>query len=103
MNTEHNHFPIAAAVAHLSDIAKEHDREGLIQASNFMDMTPAILLRGVSFLSACLEAHDDAPPMQAKLARSAIQEVTALCAVLLEMENDASTYRMLMEQKRGAA
>jgi hypothetical protein len=102
VSTELDHFPIAAAVARLSEIAKEHDREGLIQASGFIDMAPTILLRGVSFLSECLEAYDDAPPMQAKLARSAIQEITALCAVLFEMDNDASSYQVLIEQKRGA-
>lgn len=98
MNTDAklDHFPIAAGVARLLDIANQHDREGLIQASGFIDMSPTIMLRGVSFLSECLEAYDDAPPMQLRLARSVIQEVTALCAVLLEIGNDASTYQMRM-------
>ncbi len=100
-DTELDHFPIAAGVACLAKIANEHDREGLIQASGFIDMSPAILLRGVSFLSECLEAYEEAPPMQARLARSAIQEMTALCAVLLEMGNDAAAYQMLTDQKRG--
>lgn len=95
-DAELNHFPIAAGVARLLEIANQHDREGLIQASGFVDASPTVLLRGISFLSECLDAYDDAPPMQAKLARSAIQEVTALCAVLLEMDSDASTYQMKM-------
>lgn len=103
MSDEHNHFSLAAAVACLGEIAKKHDREGLEQASGYIDMAPTILLRGVSFLSECLEAYDDAPPMQARLARSAIQEITSLCAVLLEIDCDASAYRMLREQQGGAA
>ena len=103
MNNEHNHFPIAAAVACLGEIAKEHDHEGLIRASGYIDMAPTILLRGVSFLSECLETYNDAPPMQARLARSAIQEITALCAVLLEIDCDASAHRMLMEKQGGAS
>jgi hypothetical protein len=103
MNDEHNHFPVSAVVACLSEIAKEHDREKLIQAARYIDMTPTLLLRGVSFLSECLEANDDAPPMQAKLARAAIQEITALCAVLLEIDCDASNYRMLRDQQGAQA
>jgi len=98
--TELDHFLIAAGVACLSKIANEHDREGLIKASGFIDESPTVLLRGVSFLSECLEAYDDAPPKQAKLARIAIQEVTALCAVLLEIGCDASAYRMHLEQQQ---
>jgi hypothetical protein len=100
---ELDHFPIAAGVACLAKIANEHDREGLIQASGFIDMSPAMLLRGVSFLSESLEAYEDAPPMQVRLARSAIQEMTALCAVLLEMGNDAAVYRMVKELQEGHA
>ena len=103
MSDEHNHFQIAAAVACLGEIAKKHDREGLIHASGYIDMAPTILLRGVSFLSECLEACDDAPPMQARLARSAIQEITALCAVLLDIDCDASNYRLLRERQGGAS
>lgn len=103
INDEHNHFPIAAALDCLSKIARKHDREGLIQAARFIDMSPTIMLRAVSFLGECLEDHKDAPPMQYRLARSAIHEMTALCAVLLEINSDASIYRMLEEQKRGAA
>lgn len=97
---ELEHFPIAAGVARLAKIANQHDREGLIEASGFVDMSPAILLRGVSFLSEALDAYEDAPPTQARLARSAIQEVTALCAVLLEIGCDASTYQMQLEQQQ---
>lgn len=101
MSTEHDHFTIAAAVACLAESAEKHDHESVIQASSFIDMAPTILLRGASFLSECLEAYDDAPPMQAKLARSAIQEITALCAVLIEIQSDAVTYRMLRNQQGG--
>ncbi len=99
-DTELDHFPIAAGVACLVKIADQHDREGLIEASGFVDMSPTILLRGVSFLSEALDAYEDAPPTQARLARSAIQEMTALCAVLLEMGNDAAAYRMHLEQQQ---
>lgn len=101
-DTELDHFPIAAGVARLVKIANEHDREGLIEASSFVDMSPTILLRGVSFPSEALDAYEDAPPTQARLARSAIQEMTALCAVLLEMGNDAAVYQMSVgEQQAG--
>lgn len=100
--TELDHFPIASGVACLAKIANEHNREGLIQASGLVDMSPSILLRGISFLSECLEAYEDAPLTQAKLARIAIQEMTALCAVLLEINNDASTYQILLEQQQVA-
>lgn len=102
-NDEHNHFPIAAAVACLGEIAKKHDKKGLIQAAGFLDMTPTILLRGASFLSECLDSYDDAPPMQAKLARGAIQEIVALCAALMDIDCDASCCRMLIDQQGGAA
>lgn len=97
---EHNYFSIAATVACLGEIAKEHDTDGLIHAAGYLDMTPTILLRGMSFLSDCLEACDNPPPMQARLARTAIREITALCATLMDFECDAEVHRAL---KRGAA
>lgn len=102
INDEHdyNHFSIAAAVATLMDVAKNHDYEGLEQASGYLDMSPTILLRGMAFLSQCLDAYEDAPPRQALIARGAIQEVTALCAVLLEIECSASIHRMMTEQEK---
>ncbi|MGE5470294.1 MAG: hypothetical protein ACM3X0_05795 [Bacteroidota bacterium] len=93
MSDEHNHFPIAAAIAQLGKIAKHNDKDGMIRAAGYLDMAPALLLRGVSFLSECLEAYDEPPPMQAKLARTAIQEITALCAALMDIDCDAENYR----------
>lgn len=95
--SEHDHFPIAAAVAKLVGIARESDIGGFIQASDYADMSPVILLRGISFLGECLEAYDDPPPMQAKLAQSAIREITALCAVMIEMDASASSYQQRRE------
>ena len=98
MTDEHNHYPIAAAVACLAEIAKQHGTDGLIQASRFIDMAPTSLLRGASFLSECLETYEDAPPMQAQLARCAIQEITALCAVLIEIRTNAAASQILNNQ-----
>lgn len=97
--SDHNHFPIAAAIGVLADVVDKHDAKTMIQASGYLDMAPTILLRGISFLSECLEAYKDPPPMQAKLARSAIQEITALCAVLIEVDCMASSHRLLMERE----
>lgn len=102
-NDEHNHFPIAAAVAYLGEIAKKHDVEGLIRASGLADAAPTDLLRGVSFLGECLETYEDAPPMQARLARGAIQEITALCAALNDINSNASRYLMMKDLQGGAA
>lgn len=100
---EHNHFPIAATVACLGEIARKHDTDGFIRASGYLDMTPALMLRGVSFLSECLEAYDEAPPMQAQLARHAIQEVTALCAALMDIDCFAAIHREIRKQQEVAA
>ena len=97
--SDHNHFPIAAAIGVLADVVDKLDAKAMMQASGYLDMAPTILLRGVSFLSECLEAYEDPPPMQAMLARSAIQEITALCAVLIEVDSMAGSHRLLMETK----
>lgn len=103
VESEHDHFPIAAAVAKLAEIARKHDIGGLIKASDYADMAPTVLLRGISFLGECLETYDEPPPMQAKLAHRAIQEITALCAVMLEIECSASSYRLFDAQEGGKA
>lgn len=51
------HFPIAAAVAHLFESAQTHDRKAIIRADEFIDMTPSLMLRGISFLNDCLMAY----------------------------------------------
>lgn len=94
MSDERNHFPMAAAVERLVEIANAHDKKEFVSATHLIDMSPTMILRGISFLSECLEVYDDAPPMQARIARSTIQEVTALCAVLLDAQVMADSYKM---------
>lgn len=98
---EHNHFPIAAAVACMADATAKHDKAAIIRAGELADTAPIALLRGVAFLSECLEAYDDAPPMQSRLARRAIQEVTALCAVLIDVDNISTAHEMIFAQQGG--
>ena len=45
------------------------------------------------------ELANEAIKMQAKLARGAIQEITALCAVLIEVDCMAAGHRLLMERE----
>lgn len=92
---DHNHFPIAAAVACLAELAKRHNPAGLVRASHLLDCAPSTLLRGVAFLSECLEACEDAPSMQVTLARGAIREITGLCAALMDIDVAADGYRAL--------
>lgn len=94
---EHDYYPIAAAINILAEVADEHDGASLITASRYLDMAPAIMLRGMAFLSECLEANKDAPALQARMARSAIREVTALCAVLMDIECMAATHQLIEE------
>lgn len=103
MSDEINHSCIASAFERLVESARNHDRQALLMADSAIDMCPSLILRGISFLGECLEAYDDAPPMQIKLARSTIQEVTALCAALLDAQCLADTYRQIESQAEGAA
>ena len=84
-NDEHNYFSVAAAVASLSESARLHDKQSIVTAGSLLDMSPALLLRGLAILSECLEASEEVPPMQASIARTTIREITALCAELLDI------------------
>lgn len=97
-----DHFTLPAIFSVLMNSAMKHDREAVKQASCLLDMTPTFLLRGVAYLNSLLQDADDDLPKQHQLARSTLNELTGLLAVLLELDCNAGSIRLMeAELKRG--
>ena len=95
MTGEFDYFPLAAVVDRLGQAAKERSKAEFVSAIKMLDTTPALILRGVAYLSLCLEEKAEKDERQALIARSALNEMTALCAALLDLECDAGVYEAL--------
>ena len=87
--TEHNDFySIASAVTEILDAAQKHAPEAVERAGSMLDMSCAHLLRGVAYLSFILDENGDSDNDRHKaIARGALADMTALTAVLLELQN----------------
>lgn len=98
-NNDFDYFPLAATVAGLGELARDNNKQGFIDAVRMLDMTASILLRGCAYLSHCLENQDDHDEKQHDIARASIREITALCAVLLELQCDMDGCELILKSK----
>ncbi len=88
--SENDFYPVASAVAEILEAARKHAPEAVERASGLLDMSCASSLRGVAYLAFLVEQYD-ATDRHKAIARNTLAEVTALFAVLLELENLGDT------------
>ena len=100
--TSREFFSIASAVLILGNVAKRHSPEALQDVSSALDMYPSSLLRGAAYLGWVLSQveEDSRHPEADRDARQALAEISALAAVLVEMQVEATCLRMADEQRR---
>lgn len=97
MTDAFNYLRLARATSKLGAIARFHDTEKFSEAMRALDIAPIMILRGIAFLSDCMENLDpeDLPPRQVAIARATINEITALCAALLDQQCSAEALATL--------
>lgn len=98
---DHDHFALSATFAVLMESALKHDKQAIKLASGLIDMTPTVLLRGLAYMASLVDCADDDLPRQHQLAKSTISELTALVAVLIELDCYAWTIRMMEKNELG--
>lgn len=86
---DREYFTYPAVVGLMADTLKESNPGVFRRCANAIDMMPSSTLRGLGYLGCLLSRDDDATDVQWQSAAGAIAEMTALMAVLIEMQNDA--------------
>lgn len=86
----------------LANAAREHAPEAYQQAADTLDMTPAFLLRGLAYIShrLAMTPDDELAPKEMQRAQEVVGELTALCALLIEHQNDIACMRFSQERKQ---
>lgn len=88
------YFTYSAIFAAMAKSVQKHDPQLFIRCAGAIDMGHTCTLRGLGYLGQLLAGDKNADDMQRGLAGGTIAEMTALVAVLVEMQNDASVMEL---------
>lgn len=85
-------FTYPGVFAMLTECAKRHSPEILMEAARMVDMRPSTTLRGLSYLTWALAQvpREEIDPEQQTLAMQTVAELSALVASLIDLQNDAA-------------